>query len=142
MPRSQSNYFRSCVFLETYKTHFKYFSSSFINKMNFTLPRAIIVAVILGTAQAAHIAACTENKDGTGPYAADATKACCENQAGNANINGYYDSDYGDCRTGITGGNKDTLLHAVQTWAKAVRLSKLMRPFKISRYVKVKSANQ
>ncbi|EIM20372.1 hypothetical protein WALSEDRAFT_61026 [Wallemia mellicola CBS 633.66] len=74
--------------------------------MNFTLTRAIIVAVILGTAQAAHIAACTENKDGTGPYAADATKACCENQAGNANINGYYDSDYGDCRTGITGGNK------------------------------------
>ncbi|TIB76846.1 hypothetical protein E3Q06_04456 [Wallemia mellicola] len=97
--------------------------------MNFTLTRAIIVAVILGTAQAAHIAACTENKDGTGPYAADATKACCENQAGNANINGYYDSDYGDCRTGITGGNK--------TWAKAVRLSKLMRSFKISRYVKV-----
>ena len=73
--------------------------------MNFTLTRAIIVAVILGTAQAAHIAACTENKDGTGPYDSYATEACCGEQSGIYNVHGHYSEKYGDCRTGIVGGN-------------------------------------
>ncbi|TIB99632.1 hypothetical protein E3Q18_01471 [Wallemia mellicola] len=81
--------------------------------MNFTLTRAIIVAVILGTAQAAHIAACTENKDGTGPYDSYATEACCGEQSGIYNVHGHYSEKYGDCRTGIVGGNSE----------KAVQLS-------------------
>ncbi|TIC02434.1 hypothetical protein E3Q17_01467 [Wallemia mellicola] len=74
--------------------------------MKFTLITALTLAIVVGTTQAAGIAACTANKDGTGPYDQTYTRICCQeqNMAGTL-AQGKYDEKYHDCRTHITNGN-------------------------------------
>lgn len=56
--------------------------------------------------QAGHIGACTENLDGTGPYARQATKDCCPPNK-DWTWNTYeYSRKYHDCRSIWPGDNK------------------------------------
>lgn len=64
----------------------------------------IALVVLIGTSKADHIAGCTKNTDGTGDYAPYWTKECCRLE-GESNINYYYNSGYGDCRSRIAADN-------------------------------------
>lgn len=74
--------------------------------MKFNFTGTAFTAIIFGAAfdyvQAGHIVACTKNKDGSGPYVETPTHYCCDLTNGAV---AAYDEGYGDCRTGVVGGN-------------------------------------
>lgn len=100
------SYLRSCILCNSINNSPIYHSSTKTMKLNFI--NTILVATVVGTAfefvQAAGIAACTKNKDGTGPYDADSTEYCCFNVHGLYG-GAAYSEKYGDCRTGVVNGN-------------------------------------